>query len=61
MTIVYFDDGSLSGESLLSVVPWAWAATWVLQVMPLFFFVGGFSNLTSWRAISAMAGAMAIS
>ena len=26
-----------------------WTATWLLQVMPLFFFVGGFSNLLAWR------------
>ena len=50
MAAVYFDDGELSGESLLEVVPWAWVLTWLFQVMPLFFFVGGFSNLTSWRA-----------
>jgi fucose 4-O-acetylase-like acetyltransferase len=50
MTVVYLDDGELSGASILEVVPWVWAATWFLQVMPLFFFVGGFSNLTSWNA-----------
>lgn len=26
-----------------------WLLTWVLQVMPLFFFVGGFANLVSWK------------
>mgnify|MGYP003382113560 CR=1 FL=1 len=26
-----------------------WTATWLLQVMPLFFYVGGFSNLLAWR------------
>ncbi|MGH2821379.1 MAG: acyltransferase family protein, partial [Actinomycetota bacterium] len=30
-----------------------WLATWVLQVMPLFFFVGGFSNLKSYEAMRA--------
>jgi len=30
-----------------------WTATWLLQVMPLFFFVGGFSNLVAWRAKEA--------
>ena len=28
-----------------------WLATWVLQVMPLFFFVGGFSNLKSYESL----------
>ena len=26
-----------------------WTVTWLLQVMPLFFYVGGFSNLMAWR------------
>ncbi|MGQ0826682.1 MAG: acyltransferase family protein [Actinomycetota bacterium] len=26
-----------------------WALTWLLQVMPLFFFVGGHAHLTGWR------------
>ena len=26
-----------------------WTITWLLQVMPLFFYVGGFSNLIAWR------------
>lgn len=28
-----------------------WLATWFLQVMPLFFFVGGFSNLVGWNSV----------
>lgn len=27
-----------------------WLLTWLLQVMPLFFFVGGWANLSSWNA-----------
>ena len=26
-----------------------WLLTWLLQVMPLFFFVGGWANLSAWR------------
>ncbi len=33
---------------LLDVVPWSHWLTWGFQVMPVFFFVGGFSNGTSW-------------
>ena len=29
---------------------WLWLATWILQVMPIFFFVGGFSNLVTYDA-----------
>lgn len=50
VAVIYLNDGRLVGDSALNVVPGLWAATWILQVMPLFFFVGGFSNLKSWAA-----------
>lgn len=50
MAIVYFDGGRVSGANALEVIPGLWMLTWVLQVMPIFFFVGGFSNLVSIRA-----------
>ncbi len=33
---------------LLDVLPWSRWLTWGFQVMPVFFFVGGYSNGTSW-------------
>lgn len=33
-----------------------WLLTWVLQVMPLFFFVGGFAHLATWRSVVAKGG-----
>ena len=56
MAIIYLDGTELSGSSALEVVPGTKLATWVLQVMPLFFFVGGFSNLTSLRSIESRGG-----
>jgi fucose 4-O-acetylase-like acetyltransferase len=53
MAVVYERDGQLLGVNALDVVPGLWLATWILQVMPLFFFVGGFSNFLSWRAASS--------
>ena len=53
MAIVFFRDGAISGQSALEVIPGMWLLTWVLQVMPLFFFVGGFSNLVSIRAATS--------
>ena len=47
MAVVYFRNGELSGENALDVIPGIWLATWILQVMPIFFFVGGFSNKVS--------------
>lgn len=35
---------------LLALAPWSRWLTWGLQVMPVFFFVGGYSNGVSWEA-----------
>lgn len=56
VAIVYLRNWELSGASALDEVPAARLLTWVLQVMPLFFFVGGFSNLTSWEATKRKGG-----
>ena len=38
---------------LLDVLPWSRWLTWGFQVMPVFFFVGGYSNGTSWDGAAA--------
>jgi len=43
-------DGVLVGENMLAVQPWTQWLTWVFQVMPVFFLVGGYSNGVSWAA-----------
>ena len=45
-------DGSLTMPNPVGDVPGLWAATWVLQVMPVFFFVGGYANLAGWQAVA---------
>jgi hypothetical protein len=40
-------------------VPGLWAATWLLQVMPLFFLVGGYANLAAWEAVDRTGGGAA--
>ncbi|MEU5724902.1 acyltransferase [Micromonospora sp. NPDC047738] len=45
--------GHPTGHSALGDLPWAWPLTWGVQVMPVFFLVGGYANaaaLTSWRS-----------
>jgi surface polysaccharide O-acyltransferase-like enzyme len=32
-------------------IPGAWMATWLLQVMTVFFLVGGFANYVGWRSV----------
>jgi fucose 4-O-acetylase-like acetyltransferase len=51
MAIVYLDGDGIRGDSALDVIPGLWLITWVLQVMPLFFLVGGFSNAVAWRSM----------
>ena len=46
-------DGDLAVEHLLVVAPWTQFATWVLQVMPVFFVVGGYANAASWESAAA--------
>ena len=40
----------LEASHLLTRTNWTHYLTWVLQVMPIFFFVGGYANAASWRA-----------
>lgn len=47
---VTLEDGRLTGVNLLYVVPWARPVTWVFQVMPVFFLVGGYANTASLTA-----------
>jgi hypothetical protein len=47
MAVVTVDDGAFHIGNVLGMVPLLWLATWVLQVMPVFFFVGGFANLVT--------------
>ena len=35
---------------MLGVAPWTHGLTWALQVMPVFFIVGGYANGASWEA-----------
>lgn len=42
--------GTLVTAHILTLAPWTAWLTWVLQVMPIFFMVGGYANGISWRA-----------
>src|SRR5262245_48872087 len=47
----YFDaTGTLTTSHILTVAPWTAWLTWIVQVMPIFFMVGGYANGISWRA-----------
>jgi peptidoglycan/LPS O-acetylase OafA/YrhL len=46
-TVVVLGGNGFDVYNAAGIIPGVWAATWVFQVMPLFFFVGGFSNFVS--------------
>ncbi|MEK6344414.1 MAG: acyltransferase family protein, partial [Curtobacterium sp.] len=48
--------GGLTVTSPLQELSWYVAATWVGQVMPLFFVVGGFASIVGWRSTVARGG-----
>ncbi|MFI7430617.1 acyltransferase family protein [Micromonospora sp. NPDC049836] len=48
--IGYDRAGRPTGHSALGDLPWAWPLTWVAQVMPVFFLVGGYANAASLNA-----------
>jgi fucose 4-O-acetylase-like acetyltransferase len=50
MAAVMVEGGSMTVENALSGREWLQWTTWALQVMPLFFIVGGFVNATSWES-----------
>jgi len=50
MAAVWVDDGGVHTANALGIVEATQWLTWALQVMPLFFLVGGFSNAIGWRS-----------
>lgn len=49
-------DGEVVGGHLLGILPWTQWLTWLFQVMPIFFLVGGYSNGVSWASTQAKGG-----
>ena len=55
-TVIEFGPESVRAGNLVETVPGLWVLTWVLQVMPLFFFVGGYADWIVWSRIRAAGG-----
>lgn len=55
ISLVYWRKGVIGSTSAIGVTPWMWLATWFLYVMPIFFFVGGFSNLVTFESFERRA------
>lgn len=57
ITVVEYDDtGQLTGRSALGELTWAYPLTWAVQVMPVFFLVGGYANAASFTAYRQRGG-----
>ncbi len=46
----YIPAGEIELRNILAEQPWTQFLTWLFQVMPVFFFVGGYSNAASWTS-----------
>ena len=53
------DGGGDRITNVLAVVPLLQPLTWLLQVMPLFFLVGGFAHATAWASVQRRGGGYA--
>jgi hypothetical protein len=47
-SVTHRRDAEIVMPNPIDQVPLLWLATWVGQVMPVFFLVGGFANLAAW-------------
>ncbi|MET8907475.1 acyltransferase [Micromonospora sp. NPDC004551] len=57
VTVIGYDRaGHPAGHSALGDLPWAWPLTWVAQVIPVFFLVGGYANAASLTARRSRGG-----
>jgi peptidoglycan/LPS O-acetylase OafA/YrhL len=52
-TILVWKPDGPRATSPLGFFDGLWVVTWLFQVMPLFFFVGGYSHMAAWHAASA--------
>jgi fucose 4-O-acetylase-like acetyltransferase len=50
IALIAWEDGVIRSTSVVGKAPGLWLATWLFQVMPVFFFVGGYSNLVAYES-----------
>jgi hypothetical protein len=59
IAVVVEPDGAVEVTNALAQITWAQWGTWVLQVMPVFFAVGGFSHATALASVARQGGSYA--
>ncbi|HEV8624537.1 MAG TPA: acyltransferase [Acidimicrobiia bacterium] len=50
IALIFWDSGVIRSTSAIGKTPGLWMATWLFQVMPVFFFVGGYSNYVAYQS-----------
>ncbi|WP_158542722.1 acyltransferase family protein [Phytoactinopolyspora halophila] len=50
-SITHRQDGQIVNPNPIEHVAGGWLLTWLFQVMPIFFIIGGFANLTGWDSV----------
>ena len=50
IALIFWDEGVIRSTSAIGKAPGLWLATWVFQVMPVFFFVGGYANYVAYQS-----------
>jgi peptidoglycan/LPS O-acetylase OafA/YrhL len=53
IALIWREGGEIGVHNAIGVTRGLWLITWLFQVMPVFFFVGGFSNLKTYEAMRA--------
>src|SRR4029453_12999751 len=56
ISILHWPDALIYQTSAVGVTRYLWRGTWVFQVIPIFFFVGGFSNMVTFQALERRGG-----
>jgi fucose 4-O-acetylase-like acetyltransferase len=56
IAIISWNNGVIRSTSAVGQAPGLWLATWVCQVMPVFFFVGGYANLVAYDSTRRRGG-----
>src|SRR5690348_9567856 len=51
LAVVIWRGSTFRVGNVVGMTPGLWLATWALQVMPIFFFVGGFANAVTLDAL----------
>jgi len=50
ISMIHWQNGLITQTSAVGVTSGLWLGTWFFQVMPVFFFVGGFSNMVAYES-----------